>query len=192
VQHRVDAFAGTGDRARVGKVAQALLHAELRERGRVPALEADRRVAAREQAATQRAAEEAAAAGHQHLHSSASFGARLAARAARLSLRASSPRRPGRQLLAADLGVVADVHREARMHQEGVHAPGVHMALAEVLELPQDAALLLRLHVRFQLHAQHRPLLAARADPDQRGATHARMRVEHRLDLLGVQARPCR
>ena len=50
-----------------------------------------------------------------------------------------------------------------------------------------DACLLGLRDTGLQLHAEHRRLRAFRADADQRGTTHLRMHVEHRLDLFGAQ-----
>src|SRR3546814_5546143 len=44
-------------------------------------------------------------------------------------------RHPARQRLAADLGVVADIHRKTRMKHDALHPRGVHMARANRQQL---------------------------------------------------------
>src|SRR3546814_19783237 len=48
-------------------------------------------------------------------------------------------RRPRGQFLAPDLGVVADVDREARVEEEGFDPCSVHEALAEMAQFVGDA-----------------------------------------------------
>ena len=99
-------------------------------------------------------------------------------------------RRPRRQLLAADLGVVADVDGEAGWQQEVLRCFAVCTWPSPMCaQLVGDALVPVVLDAWRELDAQHRPLRAARADADQRGAAHVGMRVEHRLDLLGAQRR---
>ena len=68
VEDRFHAIGGMGQRMRIGQVALHLAHAELRQHRIVPAIEADDLVAAFDQAAAQRLAEESTAAGDQDLH----------------------------------------------------------------------------------------------------------------------------
>src|SRR3546814_17287214 len=96
-------------------------------------------------------------------------------------------RRPRGQFRAPDLGVVADVDREARVEEEGFDPCSVHEAIAEMAQFVGDARPLVARDTRAQLDAQHGALRAALADPDQRGAPHPGMDVEPRIDLFGAQ-----
>src|SRR3546814_6215442 len=64
-------------------------------------------------------------------------------------------RRPRGQFLAPDLGVVADVDREARVEEEGFDPCSVHEAIAEMAQFVGDARPLVARDARAQLDAQH-------------------------------------
>src|SRR5690606_27435554 len=85
VEHRVLALAGVQHGLELGEVAAQLAHAERVQFGIVATVEAGGRVAALDQPAADRLAEEAAAAGDQDVHAPSSLPSRCAAKRASAS-----------------------------------------------------------------------------------------------------------
>ena len=90
---------------------------------------------------------------------------------------------------AVDLGVVADIHRQMRVQVGEANEVGVRMRRAEFAELPHELAAQGRSghHVaRDGLDHNGRPATVM-AGGDEGGAGDIGVRVEDRLDLLGVE-----
>jgi hypothetical protein len=68
VEHRLDAFAGAQHRVGIGEIAAQLLHAQHVQFRVIPAIEAGDLVAALDQPAAQRLAEETATTGYKDAH----------------------------------------------------------------------------------------------------------------------------
>lgn len=102
------------------------------------------------------------------------------------------PLGPAGELLAADLGVVPDVHGEAGVAQELLEAGGRGLRLGHGAQLgdqprPRGFVELRPVRPGLGLHADDGPLGAGRPDADQGGAPDQRMGVEDSLAAHGVQ-----
>ena len=88
-----------------------------------------------------------------------------------------------------DLGVVADIHRQMRMQVGEPDEVGVRMRRAEFAELPHELAAQggCRHHVARDGLDHNGRAAAVVAGGDEGGAGDSGVRVEDRLDLLGVE-----